>query len=210
MRPSPQSHNRVIYGSMTAILGLRLTQVLTGRTVTKSAGTIRNLSRFSRAKKAWLNFPEQRHSERTPCPDAASLPHKAGLYRCEGITAEDEQFVCFDSIRGGGSAMAQFRNSCDLEGIDLRAVTIYRCDLKGNLRGKPVTTWEKVVGGGGRKLPRLSSLGMPIAIHLLRNYAALVRGIARNANAYDKRGANHANAIFVECGARRGADCRAA
>ncbi len=68
---------------------------------------------------------------------------KAGLYRCEGTATEGKQFVWFVSIVDGGSALAQFRSSCELEGITLQAVTIYRCDLKGNPRGKPVTTWER-------------------------------------------------------------------
>jgi hypothetical protein len=67
---------------------------------------------------------------------------KAGLYRCEGTAAKDEQFVRFVSIIDGGLALAQFRRSCDPEGIDLQAVTIYRCDLKGNPRGKPVPIWK--------------------------------------------------------------------
>lgn len=71
---------------------------------------------------------------------------QGGLYRCEGITADGEQFVWFVSIAGGGSALAQFRGTCDLKGIDLQAVTIYRCNLKGTLRGKPVTTWAKRYG----------------------------------------------------------------
>ena len=68
---------------------------------------------------------------------------QGGLYRCEGTTAEGEPFVRFVSIGGGGSALAQFCSSCDLEGIELRAVAIYRCIRDGTPRGKPVKTWEK-------------------------------------------------------------------
>jgi hypothetical protein len=67
----------------------------------------------------------------------------AGLYRCSGTAADGEQFVRFVSLGRGGSALAQFRSSCDMERIDYQAVTVYRCDPKGLPLGRPLLTWEK-------------------------------------------------------------------
>jgi hypothetical protein len=71
---------------------------------------------------------------------------KAGLYRCEGTATDGKPSYGSSPLGVGGSALAQFRSTCDLEGIDLQAVTIYRCDLKGNPRGKPVTTLGDAIG----------------------------------------------------------------